>query len=250
MDVVLDITGLTYRYPDVRSTDRRFEVRLPRLKIGRGELIALVGQSGSGKSTLLDLLGLILPPSRLASFVFRQKGLSDRELGQLILEGDIDALADFRRNGFGYVPQQGGLLPFLNVHNNIDLGNIDLGRERDANLGWSVAELAERLGLADLLQQFPRDLSIGQRQRVSIARALLGEPDIVLADEPTASLDPMAASEVLNLFVDLARRRGTGVLIANHDWALVADKGFSRVSPQITHENGLIVASFTREISA
>lgn len=238
----LEIEGLAFRHPPAAAGERAFELRLAHLSIARGEMVALVGPSGCGKSTLLDLLGLILRPTALRRYLLRGADGGALDLAAQLSAGDVDGLAPVRRSRLGYVLQQGGLLPFLTVRENIEA----VGRRRGTE-GDPAGALAERLGVAHLLRRYPAQLSIGQRQRVGVARALYAEPDLVLADEPTSSLDPPAAEETLDLFVEAARDRGAAVLMANHDWALVARRGFARLSPTMRRDEAAVLADFARE---
>ncbi|MDO5483736.1 MAG: ATP-binding cassette domain-containing protein, partial [Desulfovibrionaceae bacterium] len=151
-------------------------------------------------------------------------------------QGGIDALAELRLRHLGYVLQTGGLLPFLTVEENIllncaSLGLLAAGRKR-------AQELSERLGIAHLRKQYPDTLSVGERQRVAIARALAHGPQVVLADEPTAALDPCHAANVLALFSEIARDMGLTMLMVSHapDMALAA--GFTLVRFEVSATRG------------
>jgi putative ABC transport system ATP-binding protein len=126
----------------------------------------------------------------------------------------------------GYVPQTGGLLPFLTVRQNIDLPASMSGRAIDRTL---LARLVERLKLTDLLNRFPRELSIGERQRVSFARAVAHQPALILADEPTAALDPNLAHELFALIIEVVSEFNIAALIVTHEWSLVAESKLRKV---------------------
>ena len=205
----------------------RFRLQVPALAIGRGECLALVGPSGCGKSTLLDLLALVLGPDpQPGSFRLSPPADAPSDLAALWQLGRADTLAALRGRHLGYVLQTGGLLGFLSVRRNIALPRTLLGLNDDG----SVEALSERLGIERHLDKRPGELSVGERQRVAIARALAHAPAVVLADEPTASLDPLSAETVMRLLLDLAAERGTTLLIASHDLALVGRFGLPRLT--------------------
>ena len=163
---------------------QRYSLVIPALHLGAGEQLAIVGPSGCGKSTLLDLLALVLAPDQVGRFEFNQL-----DIGGLWRANQQSTLAGLRSRHLGYVLQTGGLLGFLDVRSNIALSRQLLGLKDDG----SVARLAAQLQISDQLAKKPGALSVGQRQRVSCARALAHAPQLVLADEPTASLDPLNA---------------------------------------------------------
>jgi len=157
---------------------------------------------------------MVLSVDSAETFTLAPPGQPEIDLRALWQVGDLDALAALRRRYFGYVLQSGGLLGFLTVHDNINLPRRWCNLPDDG----TVAHLAERLGLSRLLNRYPSALSVGERQRVAIARALAHRPPMVLADEPTASLDPLNADSVMDLFLALATEQGTTVIVASHDW--------------------------------
>ena len=191
-----------------------FELRVPSLKIRPGEVVVLKGASGSGKSTLLDLLALALKPDGGEVFGFRPEHHESTDLLGLWGRNNLDGLARLRGAHIGYVLQTGGLLPFLSARENIALSCRLLGRDP----GGRIERLAERLSISALLDKRPGQLSVGERQRVAIARAMAHRPSVVLADEPTASVDPVNAVAIRELFLDLVQRSGITAVIATHDW--------------------------------
>ncbi len=197
-----------------------YSLLVPRLDLQPGQRLALVGASGSGKSTLLDLLALVLSPDPGGSLELTCDGRIN-DIARLWRHGRQDLLAELRSRAMGYVLQTGGLLGFLDVRRNIGLSRALLGLAEDA----TVQRLAERLEIADQLDKLPAALSVGQRQRVSIARALAHAPAIVLADEPTASLDPVNAERVMQLLVAQAEEQGACIVVATHDEALARRVG-------------------------
>ena len=219
---VFDIRELSIRK---HSTNTCFDLHVPHLSIQRSEMVALVGPSGCGKSTLLDVLALAAPIVAVNRFVFAPDELTVLDVGDLLRGNDLDALAEIRRYYIGYVLQTGGLFPFLTVESNIGLV-CQGSRERKKH--W-VAELATSLGLYSHLRKKPSELSAGERQRVAIGRALAHRPAAILADEPTAALDPITANSVINLFTRQAQQVGACCIVATHDWDRVERLGMRRL---------------------
>lgn len=201
---------------------QRYSLSIPHLDLAAGQQIAVVGPSGCGKSTLLDLLALVLSPDRSGQFSVELDG-GTFDIAALWQADNHDALARLRRKACGYVLQTGGLLEFLDVRGNIELPRRLLELPADDR----VQRLAEHLEIADYLGKRPQQLSVGQRQRVGIARALAHAPRLVLADEPTASLDPANAQRVMQLLVEQARLSRTCTVIATHDEPLARNAGLA-----------------------
>ncbi len=209
----------------VGSGNARFNMAIKNLRINQGDKIAFIGESGCGKSTLLDILAFIAQPTQSETFNFY---LQDQEPINIFSEWQkkhFDPLSQLRRRYIGYVMQTGGLLPYLNVKENILLSRymLDLPEEDEA-----VDKLIVDLKLGRHLNKSPSVLSIGERQRVAIARALAHKPKIVIADEPTASLDPYSAKLVMSLFVNLAEQFNITLIIASHDWQPLKNFGLHR----------------------
>ncbi|MFZ1154508.1 MAG: ABC transporter ATP-binding protein [Solirubrobacteraceae bacterium] len=175
------------------------------LSVARGELVALYGPSGSGKTTLLMLIaGLLTPDSGSVMVNGREvSGLSARER------------AHYRRSELGFIRQSLDLIPGVRADDNAALKLLASTGRRDAQR--RVAPLLERLGLNGRAQQRAEQLSMGERQRVMIARALSTEPSLVLADEPTGSLDTDRGREVLGLLAEVCHEREVAVLLVTHD---------------------------------
>ncbi|MGF1554550.1 MAG: ABC transporter ATP-binding protein [Paracoccaceae bacterium] len=246
---VLDVRGLAYRYE--AAGGEGVEVVLDTLRVPPGARLALVGPSGCGKTTLLDMLGLILTPSRVGRFRLAGGG-READLTALVRGGDTDALAAVRRDAFGHVLQHGGLLEFLTVAENVGL-TARHGRATSTARegGDDTAALLADLGIGALAGRLPAALSAGQRQRVAIARALNARPAVLIADEPTASLDPETAEGVMGLFVETAARRGTAVVVASHDRRLIEAHGFTLIEGRTTRgRDGTTVCRFAERVAA
>jgi putative ABC transport system ATP-binding protein len=176
------------------------------LTIERGEIVALEGPSGSGKTTFLSILGCLLTPT---------SGRLEIE-GQAVDAGRPDLLWRFRRESIGFVFQQFNLFPSLTAAENIQYA-LNIKGLRGRGVRDEAYRWLEAVGLAERRNFRPRDLSGGQKQRVAIARALAGGAPILLADEPTGTLDYQVGEQVLDLFRDLAGREDRAMLIVTHD---------------------------------
>lgn len=195
-----------------------FELRVSRFSVRPGQVVAVTGESGCGKSTLLDILALVMAPTQVDRFEL-QIGDTRHDLARLWDENNESSLSALRRDTFGYVLQTGGLLPFLSVRHNISLPGRIKGTPSTRD---RLDELAARLGVAGCLDRMPSSLSIGQRQRAAILRALAHTPRVVLADEPTAAVDKARARTIMDDMHALARDEGTAVVVVTHDTDLVA----------------------------
>ncbi len=222
--------NFAYRLSGVKKIRQKsgvvFELRVPALTVERGRFVAVVGPSGCGKSTLLDMLGLISRPSEHEEFFLRSEGSGE---GEVIDVGSISSgsLAAIRMSCIGYVLQTGGLLPFLSVRDNIMLPCRFNGRgDGEARMN----RLSRLFGIHDQLNKKPKYLSGGQRQRVAITRALVHQPPIVLADEPTAAVDKLTAMSIMGKFKQFTEEMGVTLVLVTHDRALAseaAEKMFS-----------------------
>lgn len=222
---VIAVDGLRI---EKRSQEARFVLSVPRITIARGEMVALIGPSGCGKSTLLDVLALAAPVAALSRFVFAPRGDAAFDLTAAFKAGDVEGMSGLRREFIGYVTQTGGLLPFLTVERNL----AGLQPWRAARSG--VRELAEALGIQRHLRKKPRELSAGERQRVAIGRAIAHRPALILADEPTAALDPITSQRVMDLLIRQVGRLGASCVIATHDWDRVASLGLRKLDQHFT----------------
>lgn len=200
----LELTGVTVTVPDGDGV--RTLLSSVDLAVGAGEVVALTGPSGSGKSTLLAVAGLLRRP----------------DAGEVVLAGQAAgglrerARTRLRARTVGVVYQSANLFPSLTAVEQLEIvahvqGRLDAAARRRAR------DLLGELGIADRSALLPRHLSGGERQRVGLARALMAEPRVLLADEPTASLDPRLADEVAGLLAAQARERGLATLVVTHD---------------------------------
>ena len=172
--------------------------------VAEGEYVAIMGESGSGKTTLLNILAALDKPTG----------------GEVVLDGrplstiPEREIAAFRRSQLGFVFQEFNLLDTFSVQDNIFLPLVLAGKAYP-EMAARLAPIARQLGIAELLQKFPYELSGGQKQRVAVARALITQPKLVLADEPTGALDSRATDELLRLFEDV-NRGGQTILMVTH----------------------------------
>jgi putative ABC transport system ATP-binding protein len=201
---VLELRELVKHYPTpgeepVRAVD---DVSL---WVNRGEMVALYGPSGSGKTTLLLMVAALLAPTSGKVLVAGRdvSGLSEQEASR------------FRLSELGFVRQSFDLLPGVSAIDNAVLKLLKTVRWREAHR--QIAPLMDRLGLGERLHHRAETLSMGERQRVMIARALSTEPSLLLADEPTGSLDSKRSREVLELLRGLCRERGVTIVLVSHD---------------------------------
>lgn len=208
-DLALIAEGVGAVFPD---KSRSFAVFVEHFELRVGETVILQAPSGAGKSTVLALLGTALKPDQANRFeVWLADG--DRiDLARAWAEGDERALTRVRREMSGYVLQTGALASFLSVRENI----VAPLRFSGQPASLDIERLARRLGIDDLLGLRPAQLSVGQRQRVAVARALISGPRLVLADEPTASLDATLANEVDEVMADAVRALPAAMVMASH----------------------------------
>jgi putative ABC transport system ATP-binding protein len=185
---------------EVRAVDR------VSIRLEAGEFVGLVGPSGSGKTTLLAMLAALLEPSEGTIWID----------GTDLTRMDEKDRVRFRRERIGFTFQSNNLTPFLTVRENVEL-MLRLNGKMDRDGCLRVEELLSRLGLQDRMNNLPNQLSGGQRQRVAIARSLIHQPSLVLADEPTANLDTERAFQVVKLYADLIHEQNKAGIMVTHD---------------------------------
>lgn len=180
------------------------------LKIFDGEFVAIVGQSGSGKSTAMNIIGCLDTPTK-GDYLLKGKNIS---------KYSEDELAKVRNQTLGFIFQQYNLLPKSNVLKNVELPLLYSGMS-DSEMRKRAMKSLERVGLSDKYRHKPNQLSGGQQQRVSIARALAGDPSIILADEPTGALDSRTGKEVME-FLKQLHKEGNTIVLITHDNSIAA----------------------------
>ena len=188
------------------------------LTINRGEFVAIVGKSGSGKSTLMNIIGALDVPT----------SGSYRLGGEDVAQMSDDQLADIRNRMIGFIFQQYNLLPKSNLLENVELPLLYAKVPKEERKERAMRQL-ERVGLAEKWRNLPKQLSGGQQQRVSIARALAGDPSLILADEPTGALDSRTSREVLNFLKELHSEGNTIVMITHDNSIAVEAKRVVRI---------------------
>lgn len=208
MEAVIDVNNLNFSFGSGELKNR--VLHNVNLRIDAGEIVIMTGPSGSGKTTLITLIGALRAAHEGSVKVF----------GRELVHAD-EALRAETRLEIGYIFQQHNLLKSLTALQNVCMslelrdGMTEAEREKQA------AAMLKQVGLGDRLHYTPDRLSGGQRQRVSIARALVANPKLVLADEPTASLDKNSGQEAVNILKQLAQERGTAILLVTHDYRIL-----------------------------
>lgn len=201
---ILEVNGLKKIYTTRFGGNKVEALRNVTFSVEQGEYVAIMGESGSGKTTLLNILAALDKPTG-GSVVLDGKDLSQ------IKES---AIAEFRRDNLGFVFQDFNLLDTFSLEDNIYLPLVLAGRHH-TEMKQRLTPIAAQLGIAELLKKYPYEVSGGQKQRAAIARALITDPKLLLADEPTGALDSKATDEVLDLFSAI-NRHGQTILMVTH----------------------------------
>ena len=201
---ILEVSGLKKIYSTRFGASKVEALRNVNFSVEEGEYVAIMGESGSGKTTLLNILAALdKPTSGLVS-------LDGRELTRI---KDSEA-ANFRRDNLGFVFQEFNLLDTFTLEDNIFLPLVLAGKSYD-EMHSRIIPIAKELGISELLKKYPYEVSGGQKQRAAVARALITNPRIILADEPTGALDSKATDELLRLFGQI-NARGQTILMVTH----------------------------------
>ena len=221
-DTMIELSGLEFRY-----AEGDFALAIPQLSVRQGETVAVIGPSGTGKTTLLHLISGIKTPrqGRVVTDGAEVSGLDDA------------ARREFRIRGIGLVFQEFELLEYLSVLDNILLPyRINPALKLDREVRRRAEELAGRVGIADKLGRHATRLSQGEMQRVAVCRALVADPPLLLADEPTGNLDPVNTKRVLDILFAAAAERGATLVTVTHEYDLL--ERFGRVIDFRSFETG------------
>ena len=228
-EIIFDVKNVTKIFGETGETKVN-ALKNVKLEIHRGEFTAFVGPSGSGKSTLLNVMSGFDAPS--SGHVF----LSNKEIDKM----SGNELSNFRRDHIGFIFQSYNLIPVLTVKENVEyvmtLQNIDKD-ERDRK----VSQYLKSVGLEGKENRYPSQLSGGQQQRVAVARAMVSNPDIVIADEPTANLDSKTGTDLIDMMLELNEKFGTTFIFSTHDPIIM-----KKAKRLITLKDGQIVSDETK----
>ncbi|GEK89418.1 ABC transporter ATP-binding protein [Alkalibacterium putridalgicola] len=227
------MTGIQLKNVTKRYKENQFEITALEdvsVNIEAGEFVAIVGPSGSGKSTFLSIAGALLKPTE----------------GQILINSndithfDEKKLSSVRLNQIGFILQTANLIPYLTVLDQLLIVKKMQGSVSKADRIFAL-ELLKDLGLANKENKFPNECSGGERQRVAIARAFMNDPDIILADEPTSSLDTKRGHEVVQQMAEQVKMRGKAAIMVTHDERMLdyCDRVYRIVDGKLTEENHL-----------
>lgn len=210
-DMRLILTDVEKKLGD---SDHNITIKIPKFELHQKEIVAIVGSNGCGKSTMLDMISMLCKPDAVGDFIFCSEDGQYKDI-QTLDEKGINSL---RRNNIAYILQSGGLLEFLTLEQNIALvTKLKKGKQADFN------KIVSNLGIEKLLNKKPKQLSGGQRQKGAIARALIQQPDIILADEPTSAMDSLSAINLMKSLTDRVRISGSSLILVSHNPSLVRD---------------------------
>jgi len=206
---MISISSLSKSYGSV-ETSLLIALKDIKVSIGEGEFVAIMGPSGSGKSTLLNIIGM-LDDFDAGEYQFNGKNVTN-------LSGN--ALAELRLHNIGFVFQSFNLIPQLSAQTNVELPTLYTRTKKSVRQETAIAQLTA-LGLGDRLSHKPNELSGGQQQRVAIARAMVNDPPLLIADEPTGSLDSATSKDIMQLFQRL-HQRGKTIVMVTHEEEIAA----------------------------
>lgn len=215
--MIIKCTDISKYYKTKNNQTKVFEK--VGFEIQSGDLVALIGRSGSGKSTLLNILGFLDTPCS-GSYIFKGKNIDFK---------NAKKLNQLRRDNISYIRQDYGLIKEYNVHRNIGLP-LKYKKDIDIDIDFEIERVAKILDIEDKLSKFPEELSGGECQRVAIARAIITNPKIIIADEPTGSLDIENEKNVMEIFRDI-NKMGTTIIVATHNMD-IANECNTRLSIQ------------------
>jgi ABC-type lipoprotein export system ATPase subunit len=201
---IISLTGVSKRYKLGKQTIEA--LRDVSLSISKGEFVAITGASGSGKSTLLQIIGCLEKPSQ---GIVRVESKETTNLGD-------NALSELRQEAIGFIFQSFYLQPFLRLKDNLAVPAMFTNKNKK-DINSKVELLLEQVGLSERANHFPKELSGGQIQRAAIARALINNPRIILADEPTGNLDSANGNSIIELFRTIRDTLGTTIIVVTHD---------------------------------
>ena len=201
---ILEVQNLKKTYSSRFGTNTVEALKNVNFSVEKGEFVAIMGESGSGKTTLLNILASLDKPTA-GSILLEGKPMS------AIKEAEI---ASFRRDNLGFVFQEFNLLDTFTIQDNIFLPLVLAGKKY-TEMNVRLAPIADRLGIKDILQKYPYEVSGGQKQRAAVARAVITNPRLILADEPTGALDSRSSDELLRLFVEI-NLQGQTILMVTH----------------------------------
>lgn len=226
MSALISLTGIRRVY---RTGNELVEaLRHVDLTINKGEYVALMGPSGSGKSTLMNILGCLDTPSS-GEYVLN---------GKLVSDMSDNELAGIRNKEIGFVFQSFNLMPRQTAQENVALTLIYAGYTKEERLKRAEEVLAQ-VGLADRMKHKPNELSGGQRQRVAVARSLVNNPSIILADEPTGNLDTKTSEEIMELFEEIHNQGNTVILVTHEEDIAQRAKRIIRLRDGVVEDDGL-----------
>lgn len=203
---LLELKDVTKAF--TRNNETTYALQKTNFSIKEGEFVALIGPSGSGKSTFLTIAGGLQNPTEGSVTI----------AGTDITELSLKELSDIRLKSVGFILQASNLVPFLSVEQQLEFVDKIVKRDTDKE---ALEDLLEALGITKLRQKYPTDLSGGERQRATIAKVLYGTSDLILADEPTASLDTTKAFEVVKLLAKETHERNKATIMVTHDERLI-----------------------------
>ncbi len=243
-DDIMSVTGLTMSRPGL-GEEPNFLLSVPDFKVRRGARIGLIGESGSGKTTFLEGLGLLAWPDAVTQYDFAPAaGQGVMNLREALQGRQSSLLTELRARTIGFVLQDGGLLPYLTVRENAELSQR---LSRQASAPERIKILAQTMGIVDYLDRYQSTLSGGQRQRAAVLRTLAANVSLLLADEPTASLDPRNSDAVLEAMVHSGTEAGATMIVASHNADLLAAYEFElmriEVSEGETYRHATLVAA-------